>query len=191
MEQWRLVADIDNVLRPCPITLDNVGFKDGALCADDVILPDTDCRLVGAVVLHECNGLNTDGLLWISTEPEVRQSGSDAVICVRGFSLDAHGASEPANTNSLAITKDMGPCERADVLECCYDELICGINKVSVSFYGRQSNFGSGDVKALRSRIDQLRHECEMCGGKPAPVRRRSAVYRCVSPRQLNRIGGC
>lgn len=182
MAKWVLVAEMNNVLRPGPQPLLNMGFKNGGeVCADDVRLPNTDCRLVGAVVLHECAGVPEDAILWISETPSVRQDGNDTIICVTGFRLD-DAATETPDRTELSIYKGQCPCEKAEVMECCLDLLLCGMNKVEVSFNGRMTIFGQGNIAGLKVRIAQLQAQCELETGKRAPSIRSSGIFRCELP---------
>lgn len=161
-----------------PVKLENVCFEYGTLKADDVILPDTDCRLVGAVVLHQCNGDPLDGIEWITTTPTVRQDGEDTVICVE-FDLSAEDPDITTATDELTITKDMTACEKLAVMRCCQDLLYCGLQKKEITFDGRRVSYTTPDDARLTRRIVELEELCNRERGCIASETRISGHFNC------------
>jgi hypothetical protein len=139
----------------------NLCIVAGGLKADDIVLEGIDCRLIGAVVIHECTGRPTDALQWISTTPVVRQEGDDSVICISGFELNAAVADTEPEVDTLEIRKGMSACERLDVFECCLDRLACGQHKVEVWFDGRRVQYQEVDKQLLIQRIQTLQAKCD------------------------------
>ena len=145
------------------------------MVADDVVVRGIDSRLIGALVVHECEDIKTDCILWITTSPEVRQEGDDSVICVRGFELESDpDLYEPDDPTEISLDDD--PCTVLCKLEHCLLQLDCGQQKIEVNFQGRHVRFQPSNRTGLLKTIERYSDLCDPTGRNSA---RQSGTFIC------------
>lgn len=175
MSKWRCVSDLMNVLDTQPVV--NMCIERDKIIFDDMTFENIDCRLISALVLHECSGSPNDPLIQFQTPAlGLVQQGPDTMLCAEGWCLTPEGCIEPAYPDTCDPNEDC--CAKAKRLQCCLDLWLCGDRVSSVSMEGRTLSYSAASVKCLKDRIRELKIECAQKRNPGCPTRK-TLTLRC------------
>lgn len=164
---WTNVSQMTNVIHT--ETLDIKSVAKGYLEVEPFMVPDLDCRVVGALVYHCCD----KGAIH-SWDKEVIchlfQHEADTYVALDCWELNPKPAS-----SDLEVCWNPDPCARLNELRCCMMEYVKQGRKKSWSFRDSSGSLSYPSESYLRQMITQAESECDFqCGSNS-----RCVTYSC------------
>jgi hypothetical protein len=168
---WRCVADMREVIDTVKLT--EFCVNGGKYLAEEFTIEGLDCRIVSALVLHECaQGPTLDNLMMYQTPAlGLMQEGDNVNVCMTDWCLDA-GTKKAAEPEKPSETI----CEKYERFQCCLDQWLCGERLMSISMNGRTYSYSAANCEKLERRVRELKAACDRARCR---TQRRTWVYSC------------
>ena len=170
---WRCVADMREVIETTKLA----GFcvNGGKYLADEYLIEGLDCRIVSALVLHECaQGPELDNLIMYQAPAlGLTQHGDNVLVCMTDWCLDVGTKKAQESTEKKTETV----CEKYERMRCCLDAWLCGERVMSISMNGRTYSYSQANCEKLERRVRELKAACER--SRCRQPQRRTWGYSC------------
>ena len=157
---WRCVSDMREVIETQ--RLKNFCVRRGEYQADECVFEKLDCRIVSAVVLHECsgNGAVDQLMLWQKPTVSLIQEGDDVRLCMNCWSIAAAPVkNEPTTELERKGTETV--CEKYERFRCVLDAWLLGDRTASYSDGTISISYSAADCEKLEKRVNQLKVACD------------------------------
>lgn len=157
---WRCVSDMREVIETKRLT--KFCVRRGEYHADECVFEKLDCRIVAAVVLHECSGNPAVDQLMLWQKPTVSliQEGDDVRLCMNCWTVGAPPVkNEP--TTELERKKTETVCEKYERFQCLLDDWLAGNRQASYSDGTISISYSAANCDKLEKRVRQLKLACD------------------------------
>lgn len=165
---WRCVTDMREVIETK--RLSNFCVRRGEYLADECVFEGLDCRIVSAVVLHECSGnpISDQLMLWQKPTVSLIQDGDDVRLCMNCWTVGA-APSKTEPTTELELKKKETVCEKYERFQCLLDDWLAGNRTESYNDGSISIKYSQVNCDKLEKRVNQLKLACYRSKCKTLP----------------------
>lgn len=154
---WRCVSDMREVIETRKLA--NFCVNGGKYQADPFVVGELDCRIVSALVMHECTADPSADSLMMFQVPALglNQDGDNVEVCLVDWCIVA-STKKAIDANEK---RQETVCEKYERMQCCLDDWLCGERLMSVTMSGRTVSYSAANCDKLERRVNQLKIACE------------------------------
>lgn len=171
ISQWVQVSQMTNIIHTEQVEITSVAS--GYLQIEPFAVPDTDCRIVKAVVYHCCE---TGAIHSFTDEPicHISQYGNDLLV-----NLDCWELNPKTQIDSVVYEWCYDPCQRLAELRDCMMEWLKAGKKKDWQFRDSQGSKSYLSEQCLKELIAEAQAECEALD--PCAPNSRCVTWSCNS----------
>lgn len=157
MSQWVQVSQMTNVIHTESVEI--ISCASGYLEIEPFCVPDTDCRIVGALVYHSCD---SGAIHSYDDDPisHVYQHGPDTCVV-----LDCWGLNPKQVAGDPVFEWSLNPCVRLSELRACQIEWLKSGKKTSWSFRDSSGSKTYLSERCLKDLIAEAEAACDGLNG--------------------------